>query len=120
MTQRSRYFLVASTVVLTVALGGGLVAYLAYQGASGVAAGVPPELRYVPGDAAVVSYIDVRGVMSSELHRELRPTIEAGSFTERQLMTDGIDLEKEVDHIVSYVEADPIPAADKPPQAGRA
>ena len=119
MTQKSRYFLIASAVVLIVGLGGGLVAYLMYQRGSGIA-GVPSEMRYVPDNAALVAYIDVRRVMNSELHREMMPTIEQGSRKGRQMMNDfaGIDIEKQVDHVVVYVEpSDPADkAADAPPR----
>ena len=114
MTQKSRYFPIASTAVLVVALGAGLVAHLAYQRASGVAAWFPPELRYVPANAALVAYVDVRRVMNSKL-RELMPAIESGSRQWRQTLSDaaGIDLEKEVDYVVAYVEPSDT-SADKP------
>ena len=106
MTQKSRYFLVGSAVVLLLGVGGGLIAYLNYQRASGLPAGVPPEVRYVPANAAIVAYANVRVFMSSELRRELMPTIEMGSRKGRQMMNDfaGIDLEKQVDHVLAYVE----------------
>ncbi len=125
MTQKSRYFLVASAAVLIVGLGGGLIAYLMSQRAFGVPAGVPAEVRYVPANAALVAYTDVRRVMSSELRREMMPAIEMGSRKGRQMMNDfaGIDLETQVDHVVAYVEP-PDPAnnaADNaPPPAPRA
>ncbi len=45
--------------------------------------------------------------MNSELRRELMPTIEAGSHKGRQMMNDfaGIDLEKQVHHVVAYRRA---------------
>jgi hypothetical protein len=124
MTQKSRYFLIAAVTILIVGLGGGLIAYLAYKRAYGVPSGVPAEVRYVPANAALVGFANVRSVMSSELHRELMPTIEMGSRKGRQMMHEfaGIDLEKQVDHIVGYVEAsaDSRPDAadgEKPPRA---
>lgn len=125
MKQKSRYFLVAAAAVLVLGIGGGLIAYLAYKRASGVPPGVPAEVRYVPANAALVGYVNVRRVMGSELRRELMPTIEMGSRKGRQMMNDfaGVDLEKQVDHVVGYVEppgadasADPEKAA-KPPRA---
>ena len=112
MTQKSRFFLIASAVVLLLGVGGGLVAYLNYRRAASLPAGVPPEVRYVPANAAIVAYGNVRVFMSSELRRELMPTIEMGSRKGRQMMNDlaGIDLEKQVDHVLAYVE----PAASSP------
>jgi hypothetical protein len=106
MTKKSRYFLVAAGAVLILGVGGGLIAYLAYQRASGVPAGVPAEVRYVPANAALVGYANVRTVMNSELRRELMPTIEMESRKGPHMMNDfaGIDFEKQVDHFVGYVE----------------
>lgn len=123
MTHKSRYFLIASAVVLIVGLGGGFVAYLMYQRGSGIA-GVPAEMRYVPANAALVAYTDVRRVMNSELRREMMPTIEQGSHKGRQMMNEfaGIDIEKQVDHIVAYVEPSDAAdeATDKAPRAPKA
>lgn len=119
MTKRSRYFLIAAAAVLVLGLGGALLAYLAHTRASGVPPGVPDEVRYVPADAGLVVYADVRTVMTSELRRELTPAIEAGSRKGRQMMNDfaGIDLEKQVDHVLGYVERPAAGAASDPPAA---
>jgi hypothetical protein len=55
--------------------------------------------------------------MTSDLRRELMPTIEGGSHKGRQMMSDfaGIDLEKQVHHIVAYVE--PRQTSDQQDQA---
>jgi hypothetical protein len=107
MTQKSRFFLVASAVVLLLGVGGGLIAYLNYRRAASLPAGVPQEVRYIPADAAIVAYGNVRVFMNSDLRRELMTTIETGSRKGRQMMNDfaGIDLEKQVDHVLGYVEA---------------
>jgi hypothetical protein len=106
MTQKSRFFLIASAVVLLLGVGGGLIAYLNYKRAASLPAGVPPEVRYIPADAAIVAYGNVRVFMNSDLRRELMPTIETGSRKGRQMMNDfaGIDLEKQVNHVLGYVE----------------
>jgi hypothetical protein len=108
MTKKNRYFLLAATAILVLGVGGGLLAYLSYKRAA-LPAGVPPEVRYVPADAALVGYANVRGVMNSELHRQLMPTIEMGARKGRHMMNEfaGIDLEKHVDHVVGYVERGP-------------
>ncbi len=107
MTKRTRYFLFGAIGALLVGLSGGLIAYLAYDRSAGVPAGLPLEVRYVPANAEVVAFANVQDVMTSDLRRELMPTIEAGSHKGRQMMSDfaGIDLEKQVHHIVAYVEA---------------
>ena len=115
MTGRTRYFVVAAAAALIVGLGGGLVAYLTYTRGPGVPAGLPPEVRFVPANAEIVAYADVRSLMNSQLRRELMPTIEGGSRKGQQMMNDfaGIDLEKQVNRVVAYVE--PFKASD--PQA---
>jgi len=117
MTQKTRYFLFGAVGALLLLLGGGLVAYLAYSRNAGVPAGLPPEVRYVPANAEVVAFANVQAVMNSELRRELMPTIDAGSHKGRQMMNDfaGVDLEKQVQHVIAYVE--PRAALDTPDAA---
>lgn len=106
MTKKTRYFLVTSSAVLVVGIGGGLIAYLAYTRAEGIPAGVPGEVRYVPHDAEVVAFANVRAIMDSELRQALAPSIDPESRKGKQMMSDfaGVDLEKQVDHVVMYVE----------------
>jgi hypothetical protein len=106
MTKKTRYFIVAAGTVLVVGLGGGLIAYFAYNRVAGMPAGVPPEMRYVPANASVVAFADVRAVMGSELRRSLMPSVDPESRKGRQMMNDfaGVDLEKQVTRVVAYVE----------------
>jgi hypothetical protein len=106
MTNKTRYFILSAAAVLVIGLGGGLVAYLAYTRAGGLPAGVPTEVRYVPADAEVVAFADVRKIMDSELRRALMPGIDPESRKGQQMMNDfaGVDLEKQVDHVVMYAE----------------
>src|SRR5687767_3591928 len=106
MTKKTRYFVLTAGAVLVVGVGGGLIAYLAYNRAAGVPAGLPPELRYVPANVAVVAFADVHGVMNSELRRSLIPSIDPESRKGRQIMNDfaGVDVEKQVHRVVAYIE----------------
>ena len=106
MTKKTRYFVLAAGAVLIVGLGGGLVAYLAYNRVAGTASGLPPEMRYVPADVAMVAFADVRAVMNSDLRRALMPSIDPESRKGRQMMNDfaGVDVEKQVNRVVAYVE----------------
>jgi hypothetical protein len=106
MTKKTRYFVITAGAVLIVGLGGGLIAYLAYNRMAGVPAGLPSEVRYVPADAEVVAFANVRAIMDSELRRALMTNIDPESRKGRQMMNDfaGVDLEKQVDHVVMYVE----------------
>jgi hypothetical protein len=106
MTKKTRTFVLVAAAVLFTGLAGGLVAYLAYTRVAGLAAGWPAELRYVPAEAEVVAFANVRAVMDSELRRALVPSIDPESRKGKQMMNDfaGVDLEKQVDHVVMYVE----------------
>lgn len=106
MIKSTRYFLIAAGTALALGLGGGLIAYLAYNQIAGVPAGLPREVRYVPVDAEVVAFANVRAIMSSELRRALMPSINPDSSKGRQMLNDfaGVDLEKQVEHLVMYVE----------------
>ena len=117
MTKKTRYFVVGAGAVLVFGLGGGLIAYLAYNRVAGMPAGVPPEMRYVPANASVVAFADVRAVMSSELRRSLMPSIDPESRKGRRMMNDfaGVDVEKQVSRVVAYVE--PYDAAEPQTQA---
>jgi hypothetical protein len=123
MTKRTRYFVLGAVAVLLVGLGGGLIAYLAYTRADGVA-GMPPEMRYVPVDAALVAYADVRAVMDSDVRRALMGSIDPESRKGRQMMNDfaGVDVEKQVNRIVAYVEPNvaPNPQTQATPEMPRA
>ena len=117
MTKKTRYFVLGAGAVLVFGLGGGLVAYLVYNRAAGVPAGLPPELRYVPVNVAMVAFADVNAVMNSELRRALAPRIDPESRKGRQMMNDfaGVDVEKQVNRVVAYAE--PYKPADPQAQA---
>jgi hypothetical protein len=111
MTKKTRYFLAASGAVLAAGLGTGLVAYYTggFQPVS--ASAVSNELRYIPADAAVVAYADVRAIMDSDLRARLKqamPMHEQGR-QEFQEQT-GIDIERDVDYVVASLTT----GADKP------
>jgi hypothetical protein len=108
VTKKSRYALVALSAVLIIGLGVSLVGYLVLRSSrSGVPVGVPDEVRYVPANAALVAYANVRGVMNSELRKALLPAAGTGPRQGRHMMNDfaGIDVEKQVDHVLAYVES---------------
>jgi hypothetical protein len=105
MTAKTRYFVVASLVVLAVGLGTGLVAYFV-----GLPAGLqssrggPEELKYVPKAATIVAYANVHDVMNSDLRRHLRAALPARENGQRELEDEtGINLEKDIDRIVAFV-----------------
>jgi hypothetical protein len=102
MSKKTRYFVLAAVAFLAVGLTTGLVA--SYMGVSvpvfSSAAG-PDELQYVPADAALVAYANVREVMNSDFRerfRRLEPdTKERDQFQEKT----GINIEQDIDTVVA-------------------
>jgi hypothetical protein len=112
MTKQTRYFLTGSAAVLATGLCTGLVAYYGggFQALS--ASTGPNELDYIPADAAVVAFADVRSIMDSELRQRFKQAVPVPMNEEgRQevLEKTGIDIERDIDYIV---------AAVAPPTAG--
>src|SRR6187200_3104346 len=109
MSQRTRYFLIGSTLTLAIGLGTGLVAY--YGGSltlAGSSTG-PAELVYVSPEAAAVAYADVHTIMNSEFRQKLRQMVPAtGQGKDELLAETGIDIERDVDTVVAGF----IPSAD--------
>lgn len=105
MTLRTRYFVIASLLVLVVGLGTGLVAY--YVGLPDVPfarhAG-PDELQYVPRDAAVVAYANVHDVMTSDLRQRIRQAA-PGQNGQREFEDQtGINIETDIDRVVACLD----------------
>lgn len=103
MTVNTGKFVLGSLVVLVVGLGTGLVAYFGGlpTGAFARQAG-PQELSYVPANAAVVAFADVREVMNSELRQKLRAVLPPdGKGREEFKAKTGIDVEADIDHVLA-------------------
>ena len=107
MTKKSRYFLAGSAAVLLVGLGAGTLAYLTYYRNAGVPAGLPAELKYVPADAQMVAYADVRSVMASEMRRELERMTTGRRGQQQMHEFAGIDFEKDVNRVVAFITPEP-------------
>jgi hypothetical protein len=103
MTTRTRYFLLGSAAILLVGLCTGLVAYYGGfpTGAFTRTAG-PEELTYIPADAAVVAYANVRDVMASEFRQRMRDILPDQGKGQREFQEHtGINIETDVDHVVA-------------------
>ena len=108
MTARTRYFAIASLLVIGVGLGTGLVAYYvgfparAFQNRGG-----PDELALVPRDATVIAYANVHDVMTSELRQKLRSVVPIKESGQQELQEHtGINLETDIDRIVACLDPD--------------
>jgi hypothetical protein len=119
MTKRTRVFLFVSGGILTVGLGTGLVA--AYMGGFqnlGLLGGASrDELSYLPSDAKVVAFANVREIMDSELHQKLRalaPRNDNGlaRFEEET----GVDVTRDVDSVFAALSGDGSASAARPNQ----
>lgn len=107
MTKKTRYFVAGSAAILAAGLCTGLVAYYGggFQALS--ASTGPTELSYIPADAAVVAYADVRSIMNSELRQRLKTVIplhDQKGQEEFQRQT-GIDIERDIEYVIAAVSA---------------
>jgi hypothetical protein len=117
MSKKTRYFVMGTVAFLLVGLTTGLVA--SYMGLSvpvfSEAAG-PDELQYVPADAAVVAFANVREVMNSNFRqrfRQLEPdTRERDEFQQKT----GINIDEDIDSVVAAMLPRAQGAADWSPK----
>jgi hypothetical protein len=102
--KKTRYFVAVSAAILALGLGTGLVAsYLGLPVSVFSSAAGPDELQYVPADAAVVAYANVREVMNSEFRqrfKSLEPSQDDKNEFEEKT---GLNLEQDVDSVVAAV-----------------
>jgi hypothetical protein len=108
MTARTRYFVIVSLLVLGVGLGTGLVAYYTGFPAGAFArAGGPDELQFVPRDATLIAYADVREIMTSELRQKLHSVIPVPADGQHEFEEKtGINIETDIDRVVACVNPD--------------
>jgi hypothetical protein len=106
MTNRTRYFVIASLLVLTVGVGTGLVAYyVGFTTSAFTTEGGPQELRYVPRDAAVVAFANVQEIMTSELRQRIKAAVPIPENGQREFESHtGINIETDIDRIVACME----------------
>ena len=101
MTQRTRYFLLGSSLVLIVGLCTGLVAY--YNGSLPLRASSvgPAELAYVPAGTTAVAFADVRQVMNSDFRKRLKQVMPTGEEKDKIQNEMGVDIERDIDTVVA-------------------
>ena len=104
MTKQTRYFMTGSAAVLACGLCTGLVAYYGGGFQALVASTGPTELSYVPADASVVAYADVKSIMNSELRQRFKQSVPMpmGEEGQREFFEKtGIDIENDIDYVVA-------------------
>lgn len=115
MTKRTRLFLLIAAGILVVGLGTGLLAsYVGLQNLTLIGGNGPAEFAYVPADARVVGYANVRAVMDSELRRKLTELQPGGDSANRFQEQTGINVEKDIDYVIAAISGSD-PEAGGPP-----
>jgi hypothetical protein len=102
MNKRTRYFVAVASTILVAGLCTGLVAY--YSGGLPLLAsrsGAPQDLAYVPADASLVGYADVREIMNSEFRQKLKAAMPTGEGRDEFLQETGIDIERDVTSVLA-------------------
>jgi hypothetical protein len=102
MTRQTRYFMAGSAAVLTVGLATAGIAYYTGGFQSVSASAVATELRYVPADATLLAYADVRAIMDSELRTRLKQAVPMEPTGQQEFQEKtGIDIERDIDYVVA-------------------
>lgn len=104
MTKQTRYLALGSAAIMVFGLATGLVAY--YGGIPSLTASRvgPAELSFVPADASIVAFADVRDVMDSELRQQLRKVLPGDQQKREELQRlTGIDIERDIDRVIAAV-----------------
>lgn len=102
--KKTRYFVAISGAILVIGLGTGLVAsYMGLPVSVFSSAAGPNELQYVPADAAVVAYANVRDVMNSDFRKRFK-SMEPSQDDKNQFEEKtGLNFEQDVDSVVAAV-----------------
>ncbi len=107
MTRQTRYFVLGASGLLVVGLVTGLFAYVNRGAALAVSVTGPAELAYVPSNASIVAYANVREVMLSDFRERIRQIAPDGvgqAELEQQL---GLNIERDIDHVVAFLAPGP-------------
>lgn len=118
MTNKTRYFVVVSLLVLGVGFGTGLVAYyVGFPAGAAASRGGPAELGFIPRDASVIAFANVHDIMTSELRQKLRRAIPVQENGQQELQNQtGINLETDIDTVVACMS--PEASTSNPPGTG--
>jgi len=102
MTNKTRNFVLVSAAILTIGLGTGLVAsYMGLPVSLLSSAAGPDDLKYVPQNAAVVAYANVRDVMNSDFRQRFRQLEPQSADRDEFEQKTGLDIERDIDSVVA-------------------
>lgn len=103
MTRQTRLFVLGASGLLVLGLCTGLFAYVNREAALAVAVDGPVEFRYVPADASVVAYANIREVMLSDVRERIRQ-IALDDIGQNELQSQfGLDIEHDIDHMLAFL-----------------
>ena len=107
MTKRTRLFVLIAAGILVVGLGTGLLAsYMNIQTLTLIGGNGPEEFAYVPADAQVVGFANVRAVMDSEVRRKLMELHPGADNADRFQERTGINITQDIDSVIAAVTSD--------------
>ena len=107
MTRRTRLFVLIAAGILGAGLGTGLLAsYMGIQNLTLIGGSGPEEFAYVPSDARVLGFANVRDVMDSDVRRKLMELHPGADGADRFQERTGINLTTDVDTITAAVTSD--------------
>jgi hypothetical protein len=115
MTKRTHRFVVFGVAILIAGLGTGMVAsYVGFPNLGIQADNGPVELAYVPADATVVAFADVREIMDSGVRQKLlQLSPDADSGADSFEAETGINIQRDVYRVVAAVTGTPDPTNPK-------
>ena len=103
MTRQTRFFVLGASGLLVLGLCTGLFAYINREAALAVAVDGSVEFRYVPADASVVAYANIREVMLSDVRERIRQ-IALDDIGQNELQSQfGLDIEHDIDHMLAFL-----------------
>jgi hypothetical protein len=107
MTKRTRLFVAIAAGILVVGLGTGLLAsYMGVQNLTLIGGNGPDDFAYVPSDARMLAYANVRAVMDSEVRRKLMELHPGADNADRFQERTGINIEEDIDSIIAAVTSE--------------
>jgi hypothetical protein len=109
MNRRTRYFMTGAAALMMAGLGAGLVAFYSggFLALSASPTAGPAELSYVPADASVVAFANVRDVMNSEFRQRMKSAMPHHTEANDDFrQKTGINIETDVDYVVAWMGPD--------------
>ena len=108
MKLQTRYFVLGASGLLVIGLVTGLFAYVNHGAAFAASVTEPAEFAYVPSNASIVAYANVREVMLSDFReriRQIEPDLGDGQAELEQQL--GLNIERDIDQVLAFLAPGP-------------